>query len=307
MQSLNAKDIPEGKTLKSYISDIYPLLHQSILLKALQKGDIKVNGARQKKNIVLTEGDSIEVFIPDEELGDESSLEFVFEDENLMIINKKPGISSFDDKNNGAANILSMAEIHMQKNGEYNPRLLNIPYLCHRLDHYTGGLLVLAKNEHSNDALTEAFAERRIRKFYQAVVCGTPEPPAAQLHDFLVKDDAAAKVKITKERVKNSLPVVTRYKTLASAEGLSRLEIELVTGRTHQIRAHMAFYGYPVLGDDKYGNRRINKQYSASYQALWATKLIFELGTGHFMEYLNKQVVETKNIAFPAIVQELGI
>jgi 23S rRNA pseudouridine955/2504/2580 synthase len=299
------KNITEGKTLKSYIMDMYPQLKQSTLQKALKNGDIKVNGERQRKNIALNDDDQLKIYITDEELGTCPPLEIVYEDENLMIVNKMAGISCFDDKNTGAANILTQVEAHMRDRGQYNADILNVPYLCHRLDHHTGGLLVFAKHEHSYKFLMDAFTERRIRKFYQTIVCGHPEPAQAQLHDFLVKDAAAAHVKIFKSQVKNAVPIFTRYATLGTKDDLTRLEVELVTGRTHQIRAHLAYYGYPVLGDDKYGDRKLNKKYGASYQALWATRLLFNLGTGHFMEYLNKQSFETTHIVFPDFVEEL--
>ena len=307
MIECTVNDTPEGKTLKSYIQDMYPNLKQSTLMKALKEGDIKVNGERQRKNIVLNEGDILNIYITDEELGAMPPLQIVYEDENLMIVNKMAGISCFDDKNNGAPNVLSQVEARMRAQGEYHADILNVPYLCHRLDHHTGGLLVFAKHEHSYKFLMDAFAERRIRKFYQAIVCGQPEPPQAQLHDFLVKDANAAKVKIFKAQVKNAVPIVTRYGTLGVKDSLTRVEVELVTGRTHQIRAHLAFYGYPILGDDKYGDRKMNKKYGAGYQALWSTRLIFNVGTGHFMEYLNKQVFETDHIVFPDCVEELGL
>lgn len=300
-------NIPEGKMLKSYLGDLYPNLKSSVIEKALKKGDVKVNNTRQRRNILLNEGDTIKFYLTDEQLGANQPLEIVYEDENLLIMNKMPGISCIDDKFTGTVNIVSLAEEHMKEKGDYNRDILNVPFLCHRLDHNTGGLLVIAKHEQANEFIMEAFAERRIRKFYQAIVCGKPQPPQAQLHDFLIKDAVASRVKIFKNQVKNSVPVVTRYATLNSREELSRLEIELVTGRTHQIRAHLSFYGYPVLGDDKYGSRRMNKKYGASYQALWATRLIFNIGTGHFMEYLNNKVFETNHIEFPASIKEMEL
>ncbi len=307
MVELTAKNLPEGKTLKSYILDIYPFLRQSVIKRALLKGDIRINDGRVRKNIVLMEGDVINIYIPEEELGFTPSLELVYEDENIMIINKFPGISSFDDRNDGSLNIMQLAAEHMKEKGEYDINILNVPYLCHRLDHFTGGLLLIAKNEQSSEFIHKAFRERRIRKFYQAIVCGTPEPKEAQLHDFLLKDPVFSRVKIYENQIPNTVPIVTRYRTISSIVDLSRLEIELVTGRTHQIRAHMAFYGYPVLGDDKYGGRQMNKKYNADYQALWATRLVFDTGGGHFMEYLNKKVFETINISFPDSVIELGL
>ena len=169
---------------------MYPGLKQSTLMKALKNGDIKVNDERQRKNIVLSDDDNLKIYITDEELGTTAPLEIVYEDENMMIVNKPAGISCFDDQNSGAANILSMVEEHMRDQGEYNADILNVPYLCHRLDHHTGGLLVFAKHEHSYKFLIDAFTERRIRKFYQTIVSGNPQPPQAQLHDFLVKDAA---------------------------------------------------------------------------------------------------------------------
>lgn len=280
------------KTLKTFIMDMYPALKQSVFLDALKNGDIKVNGQRERHNIELLEDDQVTVYIDNNNLNLNLSLDIIYEDPHVLVINKQSGISVNDDKQIGSFSIYSLATERMQNQDEIINCISNVPHLVHRLDHYTGGLMIIAKSDLAADILVNAFRERKISKYYHAVVIGTPSPQSAQLHDHLTKDAASSRVHIHKNPTSKSLPIVTRYETIKTDGKLSLLEVELVTGRTHQIRAHLAFAGHPILGDDKYGRRIANKLYKQKHQLLFANRMVFHLGPNHILSYLNNKVFE---------------
>lgn len=280
------------KTLKTFIMDTYPALKQSVFLNALKNGDIKVNGQRQRNNIELMEDDRITVYIDDSNLNFDFSLDIIYEDPHVLIINKQTGISVNDDKKIGSPCIYSLAIDHMQNKDEIINCISNVPHLVHRLDHYTGGLMVIAKSDVAADILINAFRERKISKYYHAIVIGNPSPESAQLQDYMIKDANSSHVHIQKHPTPRSLPIVTRYKTLKTDGKVSLLEVELVTGRTHQIRAHLAYAGYPILGDDKYGKRIVNKLHKQKHQLLFANRMVFHLGPNNVLSYLNNRVFE---------------
>ena len=296
-----------GKTLKTFVMDRYPSLKQSVFAEALKNGDIKVNGQRCRKNIKLAEQDSIALYISDERLKDKFALNIVYEDSHVLIINKQTGLSAGDDKQTGGECILSLAEQHMRERGEIIPQIANVPHLVHRLDHYTGGLMVIAKSDLAADILVEAFRKRNVSKYYEAIVVGQPDPPEKELLHYMTKDAQKARVHIHKNCVKDSLPVVTRYRTLKSDGKLSLLELELVTGRTHQIRAHMAYIGHPILGDDKYGSRRANHHYRYKHQLLVCKRLVFHLGPGLVISYLDDMEFKLDPPPFPDSIRELPL
>ena len=146
------------------------------------------------------------------------------------------------------------------------------PSACHRLDHRTCGLCLFAKNEAALLILQEAFRDRTIEKYYECLVRGVPKPPSAVCRAWLVKDARRACVRISDHPEADAKPIETGYETLESGP-VSRLRVHLITGRTHQIRAHLASLGHPVLGDDLYGDREFNRREKARSLKLCAVSL----------------------------------
>ena len=200
------------------------------------------------------------------------------EKSGLIVLNKPAGITCDDDPWGGMT-VLSWAKVHAA--GAYEPRL------CHRLDNVTCGLLLLCKDDGAEALLLDMFRDRRLTKIYQCLVRGEMRPPAAVKDAFLVKDAARAPVRVVTHQTPGALPIATQYETLAFDGAVSRLRVILLTGRTHQIRAHMSFLSHPLLGDDKYGDRALNRRLKVSGLQLCATELT--LRPGGALSYLDGQ------------------
>ncbi len=265
-----APDRAAGMKLEKYVSLAFSLLPAHVIRDAFADRDVKMDGVRAGKDAPVIPGARIQVYT-----GFDLRLPVVYEDENILLINKPAGVTCDADEWGGMS-VLSLAE-HMAA-GAYRPRL------CHRLDHQTSGLLLLCKDDESEALLTDMFRERRLTKVYQCLVRGEMRPPAAVKEAYLVKDAALSRVRIVTHETPGALPIATRYETLSFDGEISRLRVTLLTGRTHQIRAHMSFLSHPILGDDKYGDRALNRRLKAGALALCATEL--ELQPGGKLSYL---------------------
>lgn len=290
MRTFTVSEEDSGKRVDRYIQKKMPELPFSLLSKTFRKRDVKVNGSRVKENYPLTAGDRVDLYIPDD-FGSDSpasiDIPVIFEDTNILVVNKPQGIAVQDDSGISAENILRSAAV---SGGSSISEAF--PALCHRLDRNTGGLLLLAKNQDALNILVEKFKNREIHKKYLCVVHGCPEKSYARLDAFLVKDRNKSQVKIYPDRVPGSVPIKTNYKILQTSGELSLLEVELVTGRTHQIRAHLAWLGHPVLGDGKYGINSINRRYGFNRQLLWSSCLRFDFHTdAGVLNYLNGKTI----------------
>lgn len=267
------------KKLNTYLLAIFPNLSLNVLYKALRKKDIKVNGNRISENIILHMNDEIEVFICDDLLFSSSSfnLDIVYEDNNILLVNKPKNIETLGENS---------LTYYIQK--QYNSNLF--PYPCHRLDRNTKGLILYAKNQESLDILFDEFKNKEIEKHYACKVYGIPNKPEDTLTAYLFKDKKKSKVYISDTFQKGSQKIITSYKILKTDKktNTSILDITLHTGRTHQIRAHLAHIGYPIIGDGKYGINEINKLFKAKTQELYAYKLKFNFsGNNGILDYLN--------------------
>ena len=161
-------------------------------------------------------------------------------------------------------------------------------YPCHRLDRNTGGIVLFAKNNEALKILEEKIKTKEIRKFYKCRVLGHLKQKTATLNDFLFKDRKKSIVYISDTKKEGYMPITTKYTVLSEDEETSFLEVELITGRTHQIRAHLAFIGHPIIGDGKYGNYEANKKFNKKYQELFAYKLAFNFSSdAGLLNYLN--------------------
>jgi 23S rRNA pseudouridine955/2504/2580 synthase len=245
---------------------ILPEEPAEVIAWMLARRQVKRGGARLSPTDVVCAGDALVCYLPKAALrrGEKARIPVLYEDARVLVAVKPQGLASRGaDDPKGAPGTL---ELVARQTGCEGLRL------CHRLDHNTGGVLLLAKDAQAEDALRRAFARHDVQKTYACLVVGTPQPAQATLRAYLRKDARAARVMVTDAPAPGALPIETGYRVLRAGE-IALLEVRLVTGRTHQIRAHLAHVGHPVLGDDKYGDRAANRARGLRRQQLWATGL----------------------------------
>ena len=266
--------------LDKYLSEQYPVLGIGRLNKALRENKIKLNGKKQPLSTRVQNGDVIRLYLTDEQLGEAPAngpaflalrpAELIYENDDLIVANKPAGIPV---EGPDADTLFVRVCKALYEAGHWDAR--KPPRLCHRLDTGTSGLVLLAKTPQAEEFITDAIRKRSIRKRYLCVTFGRPEPAEAILQDYLLKDAETGTVRVLKSARPGAKEIITRYETLAVSGRLALLRVELVTGRTHQIRAHLASIGCPILGDSKYGNNAANRELKLKYQALCAWELAF--------------------------------
>ena len=262
-----------GQRVADYLRSALPDLPESVLRRIFASRDVKLDGVRVSRDQRLQEGQCLKIYIPDASAGSFSaapSLSVVYEDDDVLLINKRAGISVEPDARGG----ITLTDLCLQYVRRNNPEAF-APAACHRLDNKTCGLCLFAKNQQALDILQDVFRSRRLEKYYICLVKGIMKPPEAVCHAWLVKDALHARVRITDHQEPRAKPVTTGYETLESGP-VSRLRIHLITGRTHQIRAHLAALGHPLLGDDLYGDRDFNRREKARSLKLCAVSLTID-------------------------------
>ena len=281
----------------------------SLMYKYIRTKKIKVNRARTEQKYMLCEGDEIQLFIKDEFFDSpekdtgaletiKPKIEIVYEDENIILCNKRPGVIVHEDKD-GADNTLIMhIQAYLCQKGEYSPRDEQsfAPALCNRIDRNTGGIVLAAKNATALRVMNEKIKNNELSKFYLCAVHGTMPKRAETLYGYLRKDSKNNTVEVSDTKLPGSKEIITKYRVLTEKNGCSLLEVELVTGRTHQIRAHMSHIGHPLLGDGKYGVNRDDRRAGYKYQALYAYRLRFDFDKARESEldYLRGREVKLK-------------
>lgn len=266
--------------LDKFLSEQFPVLGIGRLNKALRENKIKLNGKKQPLSTRVQNGDVIRLYLTDEQLGVAPQkgpaflslrpAQFLYETDDLILANKPAGIAVEGPE---ADTLIHRVCKTLYDAGHWDPA--NPPRLCHRLDTGTSGLVLLAKTAAAENLLTGLIRQRLIRKRYLCVTFGRPDVPAATLHDYLIKDAEAGIVRVLDKPRPGAREIITSYETLAVSGRLALLRVELVTGRTHQIRSHLASIGCPILGDSKYGNHAANRELKLKYQALCAWELTF--------------------------------
>ena len=264
MRELNVQ-MPRPVRLDRYLLRQFPALSAGALHKALRENKIKVNGKKQPLDGLVQSGDTVRLYLPEEQLC--PAAKFLYEDDNLIVAVKPAGIAVEGEGDT----LLARVYTALERQSRFDPAAP--PVLCHRLDTGTSGLVLLAKTPAAEVFLTGAIKERSIGKHYLCVTFGRPLPTAATLRGWLRKNADTGTVRVLDRPAPGAKEIITKYETLAVSGRLALLKVDLVTGRTHQIRAHMASIGCPILGDSKYGSNAANREYRFKYQALCAWEL----------------------------------
>ncbi|MGN0569336.1 MAG: RluA family pseudouridine synthase [Candidatus Fimenecus sp.] len=297
--------------LDKFISKTVPLLPKTLMYKYIRIKRIKINGKRAEISTRLNIGDTVDMYINDEFfektpekydfLKASKNLSIIYEDENIILCDKKAGVLSHPDDNEYIDTLIGRIKRYLYEKGEYQPDDENsfTPALVNRIDRNTGGIVIAAKNAETLRILNQKMKDRELHKFYLCIVHGELEQKGSTLSGYLVKDESKNKVTVSKNARVGAKEIRTKYKVLDCDGSLSLVEVELLTGRTHQIRAHFASIGHPLLGDGKYGTNAQNKKYGYKKQFLYSYKLVFDFTTdAGILNYLNHREFEVKDVWF---------
>jgi len=300
-----------NQRLDKFIEKTVKKLPSSLLYKYIRLKRIKVNGKKAEINYRLKEGDIVEMYINDEFFEAASNplaflkikpkLDIIYEDDNIMLINKEKGVIVHSDDKEDYNTLINHILAYLYNKGEYDPENENLftPSLCNRIDRNTQGIVIAAKNADTLRIINEKIKNREIKKYYLCIAHGIFDKKSDTLKGYLIKNKEENKVYVTDRKIPNSKEIITSYKVLKEKGNLSLLEIELITGRTHQIRAHLAHIGHPLLGDGKYGTNELNKEYNIKTQELCAYKVEFKFKTiEEKLSYLNNKSFKIENIKF---------
>ncbi len=300
-----------GQRLDKFISKSVPLLPKSLMYKKIRTKDIKLNGKRTDIAERVKEGDTVSIYANDEFfvkvtpqydfLKAGTALNIVYEDQNILLCDKPQGLIVHPDENEYIDTLIGRIKRYLYEKGEYDPEKENsfAPALANRIDRNTGGIVIAAKNAEALRILCDKIKSREIDKEYLAVVHGNPPKKEDILEAFLEKNESKNKVYLSKTKNETNVPIKTKYRVLDTKNDITLLEILLLTGRTHQIRAHFAWLGLPLLGDGKYGNIANDKKLGFTKQALYSFRLTFLfVNDAGILNYLNGKTFTVESVWF---------
>ena len=312
MKEYTIRDNDAGQRLDRFVGKAVPLLPESLLQKYIRLKRIKLNGKGAKRDTRLNAGDTVQLYVNDEffeKPREENSwlkvgtprLNIVYEEENILLLDKKPGLLCHPDDHYYFDSLLARLTRYLYEKGEYDPKDEQsfAPALANRIDRNTGGIVIAAKNAEALRILNLKIRNRELQKLYLCVVHGRLPKKEALLEGFLEKNEDQNRVYISDVPREGALTIRTKYRVLEERGGDSLLEVDLLTGRTHQIRAHLAHIGHPIAGDGKYGKNAQNRGGGYPYQALCSYKLTFRFETdAGLLDYLNGRSFEVPDVWF---------
>ena len=300
--------------MDKFLTKAVPALPKNLLYKYIRLKRIKLNGKRCEISTKLCEGDSVQLYINDEFFPEDrdaqhsflnapKDVEIVYEDENILLCDKPCGLVVHEDESGDRDTLIDRVLHYLYDKGEYDPdgELSFTPALCNRIDRNTSGIVICAKNAESLRILNQKVKDRELEKLYLCVTVGIPQKKSAELKAFHRRDEKTKVVRVEDKPFAGSKTMITKYRVLSEnrQSGLALLEVDLVTGRTHQIRAHLAHEGYPLLGDGKYGSNKQNRAFGVKTQALCSYRLTFRFTTDSgCLSYLDGRSFEVKKVWF---------
>ena len=300
-----------GQRLDKFLFKLMPAIPGSLLYKYIRKKRVKLNGKKSDEKYILKLGDVLELYINDEFFDDGKNEEYefkkltpklsvVYEDENILLADKPVGMLVHEDSNESINTLINNIKAYLWRNSEYDPESENsfVPALCNRIDRNTGGIVIAAKNAETLRIMNEKIKKREIKKTYLCLVCGHLPKKEDTICNYIVKNESQNRVYVENDASNGGKKAITHYKVLKEGKISSLVEVDLLTGRTHQIRAHMAYIGHPLVGDGKYGTNDWNKQFELKHQALYSYKLKFEFVDENTLSYLNDKIFTVKNVPF---------
>ena len=309
MKEWTIRENDAGQRLDKFLQKAVPALPKGLMYKFIRTKNIKLNGKRAEIGAKLVPGDKVTLYIKDEFFAQAETVPFlqapaevriVYEDENILLADKPAGLVVHEDERGEPDTLIARVQHYLYDKGAYDPaaEASFAPALCNRIDRNTEGIVIVAKNAEALRLLNACIKARQLHKYYLCLTKGVPRPAEAVLKDFMRKDERENRVFVYHKPVPGGKTMVTKYRVLKSKGKIALCEVELLTGRTHQIRAHMASIGCPLVGDGKYSDNRLERPLGFSSQALCAYRLVFDFQAECALSYLNGKVFQVENVPF---------